>query len=63
MLTFSKRMILIEKYREGIEMKSAKLGMPLPYCPEGFLVFLNEIGIIDEAAVLSFIFKEKEEEG
>lgn len=61
MITFSKRLILLARYREWLEKSSAELDKPVRDCPESFLVFLDTNGLLDEMTVLSFILAKKEE--
>lgn len=65
MITFGKRMALLARYREWLEKSSAELGEPgksVRDCPESFLTFLDENGLLDEMTVLSFILEKKEED-
>lgn len=60
MLTFSRRMVLMARYREWLNRKNAELDRPIDDCPEAVLAFLDTNGLIDETAANSFIFEKKE---
>lgn len=62
MLTFSRRMVLMARYREWLEQKNAELDRPIADCPEVVLAFLDTNGLIDETAANSFIFGKEEDD-